>query len=208
MMPRWTRFMPSSLQRRRVLFAALAAAVLAAVGGCATDAQTPPPIPEIRFLSEPPIRLKASAIDIVDDTLSATSALEWGNIFRTLPRAAMRNWARDRLVADPLATETALFRITEAAIEYSAGDKVKGVFKPDRREKFLIRVAANLDIRRADGSLAKTISGKAWGAESILVDEEPAARKLAIDGLVRRVMADFDREMTASIRANMADLTR
>ncbi len=124
----------------------------------------------------------------------------------TVLRTAMRNWGQDRLVADPLAVNIARYRITEAAIEHSLGEKVKGVFKPDRREKFLIRVAADLEIHQGDDTLIRSVSAKSWGEESILVDEKPHARRLAIDSLVRRVMAGFDREKETAIRANMADL--
>ena len=196
---------PGGLSRRRFLIGttAFAGVVLA---GCATPPPPEPAIPEIRFLSKPPFRLKAAVVDIVDEVPPAAPGPEWGNVFPTLPRTAMGNWARDRLVADPLAANMARFRITESAIQHTLGEKVKGVFKPDRREKFLIRVAADLEIRQPDGLVLRSVTGKSWGEESILVDEDPTARKKAIDGLVRRVMTEFDREMEAAIRANMADL--
>lgn len=196
------------LKRRRLLAAGLAVGSLALLAGCAGEPSSRPEIPEIRFLSTPPISLRVPQIAIVDEAPPDPPGPAWANVFPTMPRAAMRNWASDRLAADPSATGSAAFRITEASVEYKAGEPVKGLFAPERRESFLIRVAADLEVRRADGSLEKTAVGKAWGQESFPVDQEPYARRLALDALVRRVMADFDREMEQAIRANMADLTR
>lgn len=198
--------MRNDLRRRQVLAGGLGLAAAAVLAGCAIEAPPAAEIPEIRFLDKAPFRLKASTVEIVDEAPLAAGSPEWDNIFPTLPHKAMRNWGQDRLVAEPSAVNIARYRISEASIEYSPGEKVKGVFVPDRREKFLVRVAADLEVRLADGNLMRAVSGKSWGEESILADANPADRKLAVDGLVRRVMADFDREMETAIRANMADL--
>lgn len=203
---RSTISMQTNMRRRRVLAGGMGLAAAAVLASCTSGPPPAPAIPEIRFLDKPPFRLKASAVEIVDEAPAAPSSPEWENIFPTLPRNAMRNWGQDRLVSEPSAVNIARYRISEASIEYSPGEKAKGLFAPDRWEKFLIRVAADLEIRLADGNPIRSVSGKSWGEESILADADPFDRKLAIDGLVRRVMADFDREMEAAIRANMADL--
>jgi hypothetical protein len=200
--------MPNNWSRRQVLAGAAAFAGLAAVSGCASPPPPAPAIPEIRFNDAPPIRLDVAAIDITDEAPSAPASPDWGNVFPTLPRTAMRNWGEDRLAAEPSATGLARFRIVEALVSHRMGEPVKGVFKAPRRETFTVRVAGVLDVPREAGKPAGTASANAWGEESLEVDTEPYARKQALDGLVRRVMADFDREMERAIRANMADLLR
>ena len=196
----------SNPSRRLVLAGGLGLAATIALASCANEQPAALNLPEIRFQDKAPFRLKASAVKIVDDAAVAAGSPEWANIFPTLPRKAMRNWGQDRLVADPAAANIARYRISEASIEHSLGEKAKGMFKAARQEKFMIRVAGDLEIRQPDGILIRAVSGKSWGEQSVPVDAKPADRKLAIDSLVRRVMAGFDREMETAIRANMADL--
>ena len=208
MMKRWTRSMPNSWSRRQVLAGVAAFGGLAIVSGCASPPPARPAIPAIRFNDAPPIRLNVAIIDIADEAPPAAATPDWGNVFATLPRTAMRNWGEDRLAAEPAATGEARFRIVEALVSHRMGEPVKGVFKAPRRETFMVRVAGKLDVPPEEGKPAGTASANAWGEESLEVDTEPYVRTQALDGLVRRVMAEFDREMEQAIRANMAELLR
>ena len=206
MMKRWSWSLRVSISRRRFIATGLAAGSVLAIGACASPPPPNPPITEIRFQAKAPIELPAASISIRDDTAPPPPSPDWSNVFPTLPKTAMHTWGEDRLAAGRTTDGSAVYRITEAAIEHDPGKPVKGVLDPKRRETFIVRVAAVLEIRRADDTVAGTSTGQAWGQDSIQVDEEPYARRKAIDDLVRRVMAEFDREMERVIRANMAKL--
>ena len=202
--------MPARLTRRQAVLGGAAFAGLAAASACSTPPPSEPAIPAIRFDAAPPIRLNVGAIGISDETPAPPASPDWGKVFATLPRDAMRNWGEDRLAPAPVpaggAAGTARFRIAEALVQHQPGEAVKGVFKAPRRETFTVRVAGVLEVPPQDGRAGGTASANAWGQESLEADTAPYARKLALDGLVRRVMAEFDREMERAVRANMAEL--
>jgi len=121
----------------------------------------------------------------------------------------MRNWGEDRLEAEPLGSGVARYRITQASVARELGDKPSGtdrLFGAEQRQTFTVRVAAELEVRRNDAGLVNAVSANSWGQESFAADADRFDLQRATDAFMRRVMADFDREMEAAIRANIANL--
>ena len=113
------------------------------------------------------------------------------------------------MVATKSSTDVARFRIAESQLTRTVEDKPSGLgnlFDSAPRETFTVRVAAHLEVRRSDGSLVQAVTGKAWGEESFATDLELPARRIGVNELVKRVMGEFDHELAAAIRANMANL--
>ena len=198
--------------RRSVLIGglSLASVGLGGVGlvGCASN--TPiQQVPEIRFQDEEPLRIAVDVVDIMDETAPEASSPEARGAFPTPPHKAMRNWGEDRLEAEPLGSGVARYRITQASVARELGDRPSGtdrLFGAEQRQTFTVRVAAELEVRRNDGGLVNAVSANSWGQESFAADADRFDLQRATDAFMRRVMADFDREMEAAIRANIANL--
>jgi hypothetical protein len=197
--------MRTRISRRRFLGVAGAGVAATAMASCASP-EPDTKVAEIRFQDRPPLRLKASVVDVVNEAPPAPTEMNWANVFPTMPSVAMRNWGEDRLVAAGTPPGIARYCVTSALITHTIGEQASGLFAEGRRETFRIDVAAVLDVRRDAGGASRSVSATAWGEESIPVDEDPWQRRFFINGLVKRVMADFDRQMEGAIRANMADL--
>src|SRR3954462_15665534 len=68
------------------------------LAGCETPA-TKPSFPDIRFTSEPRLRVDVAAVDLQDDFHANFRAPNVEHLFPVSPEHAMENWAHDRLEA-------------------------------------------------------------------------------------------------------------
>ena len=76
----------------------LAAAALIALGGCNSSLPSDR-LPEMTFRHLPQIQLLVSDIQIETTAPQSTEPPNIAHLFPTPPEQALRNWARDRLVA-------------------------------------------------------------------------------------------------------------
>ena len=179
----------------------------AAVGLLLAACQTPGDalLPEITFQHLPPIRIDVARIEVVEGVREPTSPPHVGHTFPTPPRAALRTWARDRLLAaGPSGTVRFVILdadVTETGLKLKKG--LTGAFTDEQSHRYDAKVAARVevtgvpDLRMAEARAAAERSQTI--AESATVNER---ERLWFD-MVDDLMGDFNTVMEGNIRKHL-----
>ena len=180
--------------------------VVAGLAGCATPAPTER-FPEMTFRHLPPIQLLVSDITIESTAPQSTEPPNIGHLFPTSPETALRNWARDRLVASG-SDGTARFTILRAEAVGRSLDTDKGftgLFKKELSNRFEGYIAAVLTIYDRNGQRRAHVEVKAEHAVTVREDSTLADRHKIMYELVEKMMADFNTQTNANIAAYMRE---
>ena len=185
-------------------FMALALALAGLVAGC--DSAPPrPTYADIRFTDEPPIRLAVGGVDIQSEWQPSIQPPHVEHLFPVEPARVLENWARDR-IAPAGGSARAVFVIQDASvIEVDLKKKEEGVaavFTKEPSQRYDATVQATLRIVDDRGSPVRYVTVKATRSETVLEDISPNDRDKTWYEMTRKLMADFDRQMSAEISAN------
>lgn len=194
-----------SLNRRRILLAAVAVAALAAC-------QSAPPVPKVEqanFAAFPPIVLDVARVDVTDNSRRPSGAVD-GHI-PVPPAEGVRRWAQTRLQAAG-GDGSARLVIKEAAIVESQLPKtggLKGAFTNDQALRYDARVAVEITAEKAsaDGLRAST---QASASRFITLPENVslAGREAALQNLSAKLLEDLNARLDAGVRKDLARLVR
>ena len=186
--------------------AMLALGALVALAGC----ETPVPsdkLPEMTFRHLQPIQLLVSDIQIETTAPASTEPPNIGHLFPTPPEQALRNWARDRLVARGTGG-SARFTITKAeavrtSLQTDRG--MAGLFKKELSDRYEGQIEAVLTVVDATGTRRARVEGRADHAATVREDATLAERRRIMYELVEKMMADFNVEMERNINTYLRD---
>lgn len=179
-----------------------------ALTGPLAACESPPPrptFPDIRFTSEPPIRLAVGGVDVQSNFRPSFQAPHIEHLLPVPPARAMENWAHDRLVAGG-GNVRARFVINDASVVgvelKKTEEGITGAFTKEPSERYDATVAATLQIVDDHGLPVRTVSVKASRSQSVLEGITPNDREKTWYDLITRLMADFDQQMSREISAN------
>ena len=193
--------MPSSSLRLKIL----AIAVLAAVAACNT-APPRPTYPDIRFTTQPPIRLAVSSVDVRSEYKPTFQSPHVEHLFPVPPAQAAENWAHDRLQAGGGGAR-ARFTIQDASvIETELKKKTEGItgaFKKEPTERYDATLRGMLEIVDERGFALRTVTVKVVRSQSVIEGITPNERDQTWYDMTKALMGDFDQQMSAEISANL-----
>jgi len=183
---------------------ALALALAGLVAGC--DSAPPrPTYADIRFTDEPPIRLAVGGVDIQSEWRPSIQPPHVEHLFPVEPARVLENWAHDR-IAPAGGSARAIFVIQDASvIEVDLKKKEEGVaavFTKEPSQRYDATVQATLRIVDDRGTPVRYVTVKATRSETVLEDISPNDRDKTWYEMTRKLMADFDRQMSTEISAN------
>lgn len=185
----------------------LVLAVGLAVAGCANRPVGQPA--SAGSAARPPLVFQLGSVEIVDETGAGMSAADLDEALPMPPAQALRNWAATRLHGQDGRPGILRFHMTEAKavrtpLEGTPG--IKGWFTRDQAERVGMTFAGRLEARRNDGSLIASASARAGAHRTFAEKTGPAERRAGLEALQATALAEFDREIEARIRADMADV--
>lgn len=194
--------MPSSSLRLKIV----AISLLAGLAACDTSPPRPT-YPDIRFISEAPIRLAVSTIDVRSEYKPTFQSPHVEHLFPVPPAQAAENWARDRLKAGGSGAVSARFTIQDASVIETELKKksegISGAFKKEPTERYDATLRAALEIVDAHGLALRTVTVKVVRSQSVLEGITPNERDQTWYDMTKALMADFDQQMSAEISANL-----
>lgn len=185
----------------------IALVLLAGLGACTTPAPTEK-FPEMTFRHLPPIELLVSDLTVESTAVQSTEPPHIGHLFPTPPEVALRNWARDRLVARGGPGTTARFTIVRAEalgrpISTDAG--ITGLFKKELSDRYEGFIDAVLTIYDRNGQRRAHVEAKAEHATTVREDATLAERHKIMYELIEKMMRDFNAEMERNIASYLRD---
>lgn len=164
------------------------------------------------FRHLPQIQLLANDLRIESNLAQPTAGQSVAHLFPTSPETAMRNWARDRLVArgSGISGAAATFTILRAE---ATGQQLKtdtgftGLFKQELSDRYEGRVEATLSIRDRNGRHGN-VEARAQHSATVREDVTLAERRKIMYELTEKLMADFNAEMERNIRQHLRDFVQ
>jgi hypothetical protein len=186
--------------RRRTSLVALAVAA-AVVAACDT-APPRPTFADFRFTGETPLNLDVAAIDVRVAYQPPFHPPNVEHLFPVPPARAAEAWAHDRLRA--VGHEgRARFTITDASVietELPHKTGIAGALDKEPAQRYQIALAATLALLDEHGLPRRTADAHAEAVQDVLDGATPNEREQVWYDMTGRLMAVFDRQMTAEIR--------
>ena len=188
---------------------------LLVIGISLAGCSSPPPttdFAEMTFRHLPQIQLLANEIKIESSTLSPGAGENVAYQFPTPPETALRNWARDRLVARGGGTSGAVATFTiiraEATSQPLKTDTgFTGLFKQELSNRYDARVEATLTIRATNGRNGN-VEARAQHSATVREDSTLIERRKVMYDLTEKLMAEFNAEMERNIRQYLRDFVQ
>jgi hypothetical protein len=194
------------MNRRQVLFGALAAPFAAGLAGCNTPVSIPV-YPDITFQHKSPIRLDVRAIEVFETASTAPVEPPDRDIRYALPvspLAAMQSWARDRLVAAGPAgiaqVTIAENRFVETPLDKTTG--IKGLFTVDQSERYEGAMSVKLDIVGI-ANRSGFVEARAAATRTVPEDYSYNQREKALYDMVVSLSKALDERLEQEIRAKL-----
>ncbi len=176
-----------------------------AVAGCANHPAGPRA--PVAGEAKPPLVFRLGGVEIVDETGGGAPAANLDDALSVPPQQALRNWAATRLHGQGGRPGILRFHMTaaEAVRTPLVGTPgIKGWFTRDQAERVGITFAGRLEARRNDDSLIASATARAGAHRTFAEKTGPAERRAGLEALQATALAEFDREMEARIREDMA----
>lgn len=157
--------------------------------------------PELTFQHMKPLNLNIAKLEIISSYNPPMAAPNVDHLFHTPPKAALKNWAKDRLRALGK-NGYAHFTIIEASVTETKLDKKKGiigVFTKDQSERYDAVLEARLEIFD-DHGLSKGFA-TAKVTRSVTVSEASSInqRKQTWFNLTEELIGDINAELELNI---------
>ncbi len=177
---------------------------LGVLAGC----KSPPPqptFPDLHFGGSA-LRLNVAALEIRDDYQPPYRPPNVEHLFPVPPLHALENWARDRLQAGG-ASGQARFTITDAGVvetELPRQEGLRAELTTQVSERYDMTLAARLEILDAAGQVRQTASARVTRRQDVLEGTTINQRDQIWYDMTKALLADFDTQMTAAVRSNLA----
>ena len=185
--------------KRSVAHAALLGLLL--LVGCETAA-TRPNFPDIRFTSQPRMRVDVAAIDLQNAFHASFRAPNVEHLFPIPPEHAMQNWAEDRIEATGT-TRRLRVRIIDASVIESELPRTKGLtgaFTTDQAQRYDAKAAMSIDILDDRGFAESNIEASVSLTRSVPEGLTPNQRDETWYAMTKDLMATLDRQLEQRMR--------
>ncbi len=189
---------------RRAILAASAGFVL---GACTRSIAPPAQFPEITFTHKPPLTLLVQRIEVVETYRSPKTPPHVEHRFPTTPAQGLRRWVQDRLRAEGSGVAVARFEILDAGVtetKLARAGGIPGVFKDEQSERYDAAAEAVLRINESDRGGGGEVKVRVSRARSIAESATANERDKFWFQLTEQLLAQFDQDMEAVIRAELA----
>jgi hypothetical protein len=186
----------------RILALVLALGLSLWLTACETPVKTQK-LPDLTFAHLTPIKLNVSKINVVLHYQSPVRAPNVEHLFPTLPAAAIKQWARDRLLAVGDSGEAQLVIVNASAVEKQLLLK-KGFSSTFTRQQTQ-RYDASVEVRlRISSSLGQgSTLAHATRFATVREDTTVNKRERAWFDLTEALVHDFDAVMEENIRQHL-----
>ena len=186
----------------------LCVGLLAIAAGCSAPPR--PSFPDIRFTSEPPIRLDVVRIEVRDAYQPPFRAPNVDHLFPVPPMRAAETWAHDRLKATGSLghgslDRAAVFTVKDASVvevDLPVKGGLSGMLTTQPAQRYDLTLAATVQIVDAQGIPLRTATVKVTRSQSVLQGITPNQRDRTWYDMTKAAMADFDTQMENEIRSN------
>ncbi len=183
----------------------LAACLALGLLSACSSAPSAPQFADIRFNSQPALKLDASSVDLHEEFAPAGKTPNVDYLFPVTPLHALESWAHDRLAPAGSASQ-AVFTILDASVVEVDLPRKTGffatTFTTQESERYDMTLVAKLDLIDAKGLVVRSVSVTATRSQSITDDTSPNKRDQIWYDMLKTTMTDFDRQMEAEIRQN------
>ena len=195
----------------RALGALALLAVTAGLAGCSSP-PTNTNFAEMTFRHLQPIQLLANDLKIESNATAPTAGQNVAHQFPTAPETALRNWARDRLVArgSGISGASATFTIVRAEATsqpLKTDSGFTGLFKQELSNRYEARVEAALTIRDRNGRNGHA-EARAQHSATVREDATLAERQKIMYELTEKMMGEFNAELERNIRSYLRDFVQ
>jgi len=184
--------------------------VFAVVGSCAT----PDPVqrlPQMRFTDKPAINLAVAGVDVQSRYTPPLRAPNVDHRFPVSPEAALRQWAKDRLVPTGGGAAIARFIVLNgAAVEekLTRTQGVRGALTTDQAERYSAKAEATIEIVDPSGRVLGQTEARVGLSRTIPEGATLNEREKHWYELTRDMMAQFDAEIEGAIRRYLVNWVR
>lgn len=187
------------MNRRTVLAGSLSGLILA---GCTTPSPAPK-YPELTFTHLPPIRLDAAELVVVDGFKPTFAAPHVEHLMPVPPAAAMRRWARDRILPVGIGGRI-VFTITDGAVvetPLAPTPGVRGVVTKDQSERYDAALQVRMTVDGGDNRRRGEVSAEAMRSRTVLEGLSLNEREKIWFQMTEDLVADMNGELETAIRA-------
>ena len=190
-----------------LLVSAVVAALLAACGSA------PPPrqdFADLRFTTEPPLRLRVAGVEIVDEYRPNFDPPHYEQRFPIpLPHVA-DNWARDRLQAVGTSGRAVAVIVDASAVEINLPKQtgLGATFTNQLDTQYNARVGIRVEARDDRDGTMRMAEAHAERSVTAVEGATLAERDRMLYQLESRLMAELDRQLETQIRNNLGDLVQ
>lgn len=184
--------------------AALLMVFVLAVSGCASNPDQPPSR-DLRFSHLGPLTLSVAGYAVTSEYRAPLTDPNLDHEIEPTPTKVLANWAYDRLTARGHALQ-AKFIVEEGSIkrETLKTDKgVAGFFKNEQAERFVLILAARLDIVDQQGKRVGTAKATIERFHTVPEDVTLNDRDQVLFDMLEAGMKDFNAEMTRQMEAHL-----
>lgn len=193
------------LDRRTLMFSALAAAGIGSLAACTTRNPTPV-YPDLTFVNRQPIRLNIGTLQIVDEVVPPMTAPNVEHLAPVAPAAAMERWARDVLQATGTSGRAMMAirqgSIVEEKLKTTTG--LTGAFTTDQSERYRVSMSGQLDLFDGAGIRLGQALAEAERSKTIAEDASLNDRERLWYDLVEATANDFATAMERAIKRELA----
>ena len=189
---------------RRAMLATLLAL---AVAGCAMDMAEERHAP-IVFTETAPLQIDVSRIEVIEQFKPPLTAPHVEHLAPVPPAHALRNWARDRMVAKGTGG-VAKFTIVDASVTQEALKKksgLRGLVTSDQEARLKVMLKARVDVDAPTGQGFAEAS--AVRSRTVPEDMTIAERDEVLHGLIAAAAKDLDQELEKSVRRHLGAFLR
>ena len=153
---------------------------------------------EPRYAQEQPIELKVNKIDIISEFTPTFTRPHVEHLFPVSIEKSAKLWAQDRLkAADYSSTKVAEVIIKDASVteELEQGTQI---FEKDK-VKYAARLVMTVRISDPETLSQASTEVEAWRSLTIPADTDIATKEEYWNGMVKKLMDDFNNRMTSNI---------
>jgi hypothetical protein len=173
------------------------------LAGCETPA-TKPSFPDIRFTSEPRLRVDVAAVDLQDDFHANFHAPNVEHLFPISPEHAMENWVHDRLEATGTARRMRA-RIVDASVtetELPRTTGLTGALTTQQAQRYDAKAAMSIDILNDRGFAERSVEASVALTRSVPEGLTPNQRDEIWYAMTKDLMAALDKQLEQRMREN------
>lgn len=173
---------------------------------CAPSAELPPPV-GLAYLTNRPIRLNVSRVEVIKKYKSSSVAPHVENDFPVPPVAMIQQWVQDRLV--PVGkTGYALVTIEDASVvekSLKGTPGFKGLFTVDQSEQYDASMSVKVEVFDDAGNLKSFAYARAKGSRTVGENLTLGQRRKVWIIMMEKIMNNLDAELDLNVRSYLKD---